>query len=171
MVEQFSIPNQSTSPRLAKFILMLKDIRSRLFEQIESLSQEALDYSPHIHKIETIGTLLLHIAGVEWSWIFEDIDKKDMDMDKWKYAFALRNNFNPPQLTGKPLNFYTDILNEVRDDVLKRLNDLQDSELDKLIVSGSDKYSIEWILYHLIQHESHHIGQINFLKRSFSLLK
>jgi uncharacterized damage-inducible protein DinB len=161
----FPVDQDDPNPRLTKLILMLKDVRESLLRQIKEISQETLDFTPNMKKIETIGTLLLHIAGVEWSWIFEDIDKMDMNFEEWKYSFALRQELDPPQLTVKPLSFYLDKLSEVRNDVLIRLNKMTDADLETLINVGKDKFTTEWIIYHIYQHESVHIGQINFLKR------
>ena len=161
--------SNNNNPRLEKFLLMLVETRKRLFRQLEGISQKNLDYSPNINRIETIGTLLLHIAAIEWSYIFEDIDKKEMSYEKWKYAFALREDLVPIQLTKKPLEFYTQILNEVREEVLQRLRKMNDSDLENLINSDNRQITIEWILYHLNQHESVHIGQINFLKRQSNI--
>jgi uncharacterized damage-inducible protein DinB len=123
-----------------------------------------LDYSPDLKRIETIGTLLLHIAAVEWSWIFEDIDGEEMDYEKWKHAFALREE-NLPQLTKQGLQFYIDRLIEVRSEVFVRLRNLDDSNLHTLVEVGNAEVSIEWILFHLLEHEAMHIGQISILKR------
>ncbi|MFW9945173.1 MAG: DinB family protein, partial [Candidatus Sifarchaeia archaeon] len=65
------------SPRVALLYSMMEKVRGRLFSRIESLSDVDIDYSPHGRSIETIGTLLFHIAAVEWSWIFEDIGGKE----------------------------------------------------------------------------------------------
>jgi uncharacterized damage-inducible protein DinB len=51
----------------------MTEIRERLLNIIEDLDEEALDYTPSERKVETIGTLLLHIAAVELGWILEDI--------------------------------------------------------------------------------------------------
>ncbi|MHA2042935.1 MAG: DinB family protein, partial [Candidatus Thorarchaeota archaeon] len=130
----------------------------------EDLPDDVLDYSPDLKRIETIGTLLLHIAAVEWSWIFEDIDGEEMDYEKWKHAFALREE-NLPQLTKQGLQFYIDRLIEVRSEVFVRLRNLDDSNLHTLVEVGNAEVSIEWILFHLLEHEAMHIGQISILKR------
>lgn len=152
------------SPRVAFFFSMMDRIRHRLLRAVEDLSDDEIDYSPDMELIETIGTLLLHIAGVEWSWIFEDIDGEEMDYEKWKHAFALREE-NLPQLTKQGLQFYIDRLTEVRNEVFLRLRDLDDSNLHILVDVGSAEVSIEWILFHLLEHEAMHIGQISILKR------
>ena len=152
------------SPRVAFLFSMMDRIRSRLLRVIEDLTDDVIDYSPDVEGIETIGTLLLHIAGVEWSYIFEDIGEEEMDYEKWKHAFALREE-NLPQLTKQSLQFYIDRLTEVRSEVFTRLRNLDDSNLHKLVGVGGAEVSIEWILFHLLEHEAMHIGQISILKR------
>jgi uncharacterized damage-inducible protein DinB len=151
------------SPRVALLFSMMVRTRGRLLRVVEDLTDSEIDYSPDMKKIETIGTLLLHIAAVEWSWIFEDIDGEEMDYEKWKHAFALREEI--PQLTKQGLQFYIDRLIEVRSDVFARLRNLDDSKLHKLVDVGSAEVSIEWILFHLLEHEALHIGQISLLSR------
>ncbi|MFQ5831196.1 MAG: DinB family protein [Candidatus Thorarchaeota archaeon] len=151
------------SDRVALWYSMMERVRERLLKRVEGLSNKELDYTPHEESVETIGTLLLHIAAVEWSWIFEDMGRQEMDYEKWKHAFALREGI--PQLKGKKLRYYLDRLNSVREDVLNRLIDVSDSELDHLVDIGEAAVSIEWILFHLIEHEAMHVGQISVLRR------
>ena len=151
-------------PRVAFLFSMMDKVRSRLLRVVEDFTDKELDYSPDMERIETIGTLLLHIAAVEWSWIFEDIDGEEMDYEKWKHAFALREE-NLPQLTKQGLQFYIDRLIEVRSEVFVRLRNLDDSDLHTLVEVGNAEVSIEWILFHLLEHEAMHIGQISILKR------
>ncbi|MHA2380159.1 MAG: DinB family protein [Candidatus Thorarchaeota archaeon] len=157
------------SPRVALLYSMMEKARERLLNRIESLSDVDIDYSPHGRSIETIGTLLFHIAAVEWSWIFEDIGGKEMDYEKWKQAFPLREDID--QLTGQRVEFYFDRLNEVRQEVLEWLKGIDDEELDRLIDLGHAEVSIEWVLFHLIEHEAMHIGQISVLSRMYDMTR
>lgn len=140
----------------------LIETRKRLLELLQKLPENILDFTPHERKVETIGTLLLHIADVEWSWIFEDIDGQEMDFETAKYAFPLRPEVNIPQLTGKDLSYYTNILQNVRQEVFEYMNRFTDADLQKKI---GENYSIEWILYHINHHEAQHYGQIQLLRR------
>jgi len=151
------------SPRVAFLFSMMDKVRSRLLKQIDDLSIEELDFTPDDKNVETIGTLIQHIAAVEWSWIFEDIDGVEMNYERWKHAFALREEI--PQQKDMKLKYYLDKLEGVRDDVLKRLAEFNDSELHHLVDIGAAVVSIEWILFHIIEHEAMHIGQISLLKR------
>ncbi len=160
----------SLPPRIATWVSMMEEVRRRLLKTVEPLSDAAIDYTPDERSVETIGTLLLHIAAVEWSWIFEDIDGKEMDYEKWKYAFALRPEVDLPQLKHQGKEFYLTRLSAVRDEVYQRLLCMKDRDLDVLVGSGEERYNIEWILFHLIEHESMHLGQVSMLSRLYRRL-
>ena len=155
--------DEGLDPRLAQISAMLQKVREKLLKRIAGLTKKELDYTPDESSVETIGTLLLHIAAVEWSWIFEDMDGLEMDYEKWKFAFPLREDI--PQIKGKGLKFYIDRLTEVREEVLERISELSDNELGHLIELDQAVVSIEWILFHIVEHEAMHIGQISVLKR------
>ena len=85
----------------------------------------------------------------------------------WKHAFSLREEI--PQIKGKKVQFYIKRLAEVRKEVLERISDLTDSHLGHLVELDHAAVSIEWILYHIIEHEAIHIGQISMLKRLYQM--
>jgi uncharacterized damage-inducible protein DinB len=155
--------NDELSPRIALVYSMMEKTRKNLLRRVKTLSREAIDYSPNPKEIESIGTLLLHIAAVEYSWIFEDIGKREMEYEKWKYGFSLREGIE--QIEGKDIEFYLSRLNETRQDVVNFLKTMSDKDLDSIVVVDSEKVSVEWIFFHLIEHEAMHIGQISFLTR------
>lgn len=160
------VPIDTNYPKKLSFLIgQMIDTRNLLLKQIEDLTQEELDFSPDIDNIETIGTLLFHIADVENSWMFEAVEGKELDLETWKYAFPLRQQLNPRQQTGKPLPHYINILNDIRDKVLKNLLKFNDNDLKKEYSNRFGTFDLEWVLYHNVQHESNHIGQINILKR------
>lgn len=159
------------SPKIATWYAIMKDSREYLVEIIEGLDEEALDFTPDEDTIETIGTLLIHIAAVEWSWIFEDIDGIKMDLERFKFGFPLRPEVDIPQIKGKSKQFYLDELKDIREEVFKRLCKLEDEELEEKVGSDEQKYTIEWILFHIAEHEMMHIGQILLLRRMFKLNK
>jgi uncharacterized damage-inducible protein DinB len=159
--------NKDLSPRVALWFSMMEEVRKRLLKKVEGLSDEEIDFTPNEQTIETIGTLLLHIAGVEWAWIFGDIDGKEVDYEKWKHAFALAPDVNIPQLREQRKDFYLNHLSEVREEVYQRLRCFQDDDLDKIVTSEGRKYSIEWILFHLVEHEAIHVGQVSVLSRLY----
>lgn len=157
------------TPGIAKFFGMFQDNRRRLMHMLEDVTDEMIDYTPKDGTFETIGTLLHHIAAIEWDWIFGDIDGQQMDWDTWKYAFANRYE-EVDQQKNKGKQYYLDILQKVRTDVQNRFRRFTDEDLKREIESGTESgriYSIEWIFFHLINHEALHLGQISVLKRLY----
>ncbi len=158
-----------SNPRLAVWIDVLDDVRARTKRYVQGLTAEQLAWHPN-PKVESIGTLLLHIAAVEFSYIQEDIMKRPMG-EEWKMAFPVR--FDMPQVSGEPPEFYIGKLDEVRVQTLEVLGGLTDADLGRMIEplepgnSGAPpvEYSIEWILYHVTEHEAHHKGQVALMKR------
>lgn len=143
------------------------EVRQKLLRMIGNLSTEEIDFTPDDRTVESIGTLLIHIAAVEWSWIFEDIDGLEMDFEKFKHGFALRPNVDIQQIEGKTIQFYITMLDEVREQVYQRMQKLTDEDLEKEIGENGDKFTIDWIFFHLVEHEAMHIGQISLLKRLY----
>ena len=161
--------DQKYTPRVAQFYSYMVEVRKNLLRMINDVDDLLIDFTPDEQSIETIGTLLLHIAGVEWSWIIADIEGKEIPYEKWKHAYALSKDVNIPQLVGKGTNFYLEILEEVRNEVYEKLKKFSDDDLNRIVEIEGNKFSIEWILYHVIEHEAMHLGQISLLKRLYKI--
>ncbi len=157
------------SPKVAEWYAIMVKSRERLLNVLEDLEEEAFDFTPNKEKFETIGTLLMHISAVEYLWIFADMDGLDVDEERFKHGFALRPETKIPQIKGKSKQFYLDELKDIREQVYKRFLRLKDEELEKIVVVEGQKFSIEWILFHIAEHEMMHIGQILLLRRLFRL--
>ena len=157
------------SPQVSQFYSYMVEVRQYLLKMINDVDDVMLDYTPDERTVETIGTLLLHIAGVEWSWIVADIEGKEIPYEKWKHAYALSEDVNIPQLVGKGVEFYLNRLKEVRNEVYEKLKEFTDDDLNRIVEIEGKKFSIEWILYHVIEHEAMHLGQISLLKRLYKL--
>lgn len=155
-------------PRVGSYLAQMEDVRRQLKKSVEGLTPEQLSWHPN-DKVESVGTLLLHIAAVELSWIGEDIMRRPMS-DDWKIAFPIR--FGIPQVKGRPLEYYLSTLDDVRNRTKADLATLVDSDLERIITpldpgdpSSNMQFSLEWILYHVIDHEAHHKGQVAVMKR------
>jgi uncharacterized damage-inducible protein DinB len=153
-------------------VAQLAETRAELLAQVSGLTPVQLAWHPN-DETESIGTQLLHVAAIEWSWIFQDIfGRPDADYDGWEEALPLR--VGAAQVTGKPLSYFTDRLARVRTEILAVLRDLTDADLPRLVGEAppaagdeprSQLYSIDWILFHLVHHEAHHAGQVELLRR------
>lgn len=161
------IPVEGYSVKLGLYLAQMEETRQRTLEYIAGLSKDTMSWIPG-ERCECIGTLILHIAAVERSWIGEDIERREME-SWWEIAFPIRLGI--PQVKGYSMDYYLGILETTRQETREALKKLSDSDLTRMITpleSESDEekeYSIEWILFHLIEHEALHAGQISLLKR------
>ena len=165
-------PPPGFGPGIGRYLAQLTEIRHELLGHVAKLTPAQLSWYPN-DETESIGTQLLHVAAIEWSWIFQDIfGRPDDDYQGWEEAFPLR--VGSPQVSGQPLDYFTDRLERVRRETSEALRGLTDDDLTRLVGEGptaegekprSHLYSIDWILFHLVHHEAHHAGQVELLVR------
>ena len=160
--------DQDLTNEIQFLFAQLEETRKRLLKLLSKIPEDIIDKTSDSEVIESIATLLDHIAAVEWSWIFEDIDGMAMDEEEWKYAFATRSWSKVKQRTGKSMSFYVDRLQEVRKAVRQRVNNMGEDDRLRVVGQENEKYTIEWILYHLNHHEAQHHGQISVLNRIYN---
>src|SRR6476619_1333867 len=65
-------PVAGYSPQIGRYVAQLTEVRQDLLYELKDLTPAQLDWHPD-EQTESIGTLLLHLDAVEWSWIYEDI--------------------------------------------------------------------------------------------------
>jgi uncharacterized damage-inducible protein DinB len=161
-------PAPGYSPGIGRYITQLTLVRQELLGQLEGLSPAKLSWHPN-ETVESIGTQLLHVAAIEWSWVFEDISGRPAEeYTGWEEALPIR--FGLPQAVGRPLEAYLEKLNQVREETFAALRGLTDDDLPKLrpeqpAEPGGEQYTIDWILFHLVEHEAHHAGQVELMVR------
>jgi uncharacterized damage-inducible protein DinB len=170
MVELELKRSAKLTPQVDTFYGMFDLTRDILIRAVDGLTVEQLDYTPDNKVVESIATLLYHIAAVEHDWIFFDIKGEEIDFEKWKYGFPLRDGVNIDQISGKDLKFYLDLLLEVRVKIFEFFESIDDEYLSKVIIlEDGTESTVEWILFHIMEHELTHIGQIRLLKRLYKL--
>ena len=161
-------PIPGFDPRIGLYLAQLEDVRERTKRYVDGLTQAQLEWHPN-PKVESIGTMLIHVAAVELSWIQEDIRREPMG-EEWRIGFPIR--FGIPQISGESLAYFIGLLDSTRAVTRDVLAGVTDADLSRALVPLDDEdtpdapqFTIEWILYHLIEHEAHHKGQIAVMKR------
>jgi len=166
-------PVEGYTPIVGRYVAQLGEVRRRLKDEVEALSIPQLDWHPD-EATESIGTLLLHIDAVEWSWMHEDIFgiPDDQYPGDWREAMPIR--YGVPQVTGRPVRWYLDKLDATREETLRILRTFNDDDLARLVGEaelgpGVEKrsrlFTIDWIIWHVLYHEAAHVGQIELLRR------
>ncbi|MGH2574813.1 MAG: DinB family protein, partial [Ignavibacteria bacterium] len=142
------------------------------------LNKEQL-FKPPIEREYPIGAYLMHFGECDAGW-YAVISGKEMsdEIKKRVYYEAWFDTtpelYNPPK---EPLevNEYIEAITETRNIFRDYILSLNDSDLDELVIQkstkGEKKVSRKWIIYHLIEHEAHHRGQMFMLIRKAGFKK
>jgi len=156
---------------------MLDDVRKVTLSGIKDISKEQLFEKPLGNEFP-IGSYLMHLAECEIFWLEvlsgitqpEDLKKRSY-YDVWYDAFK---DASPP-LFAIEISEYHEVMNEARKNLLDYMATMKDSELDEMVTfksgSGERTFSKKWIIYHLIEHEAHHRGQMFMLMRMAGMNK
>jgi uncharacterized damage-inducible protein DinB len=150
---------------IGRWLWCLEDVRQSLLKELKGISQRILDGK--IDERQTIGSLLYHIALVEADWLYEEVLCMEWNPEI-RTLFPLDSRSEDGSIThieGQSLEEHIDRLNRVREVFLSHFQtmDLVDWRKPREL----EEYDVtpEWVVYHLIEHESHHRGQIFHLLR------
>lgn len=148
--------------RLDGWIAALESARRDLESAIADLTSAKLVWQP-LSTVQSIGSLLLHIASTEAFWLGEDLNAEEK---KYLWDDSIGELFPPaPQM---PLGWYLDRIRSARARTLKRLSEISsaDQVCERADSDGkTESYSLSSIFRQLLEHEAAHRGQIDMLKR------
>jgi uncharacterized damage-inducible protein DinB len=145
---------------------MLNYVRSTTLAAVAGLGVGQLDYL-HDAQSNSIGALLLHIAGAEVGYqaaTFFDRGLSDQEKQEWGAALAL-NERTRNEIRGHELSHYVSRLEQVRAITLAELGRRTDGWLEERTssVTGPEVNNyFKW--FHVFGHEINHRGQIRWLR-------
>ena len=162
-------PVAAQSPEIGRMLGMLEETRRSTLVALEGLTVDLLDRMPDCG-VNTISTLLYHIAAIEADWLFEDVMQTGLspliaplfDIDVRDEEGVLS------RLRGSDLEAYLERLERVRAvllDVYQKMS-LEDFRAPHDL----EEYTVtpEWALFHLMQHEAEHRSQIEHIREEFA---
>jgi uncharacterized damage-inducible protein DinB len=162
-------PRKGFSPQIGTLVSMLTWMRNQILEPVQGLTVKQLDYL-HDSKANSIGALLLYLAAVEREYQLNTFEARKWDdwdeltVKEWGVPAGLGEAAR--QTTrGHELAYYLDRLREVREHTLAELRKRDDTwlmQIDNHWVWGPTNNYCKW--FHVCEHESHHNGQITWLK-------
>lgn len=162
--------NQSGT-QIELLIWMLKDIRKVTLDGVRHLSKEQLFQNPAKGEYP-IGSYLMHLAECDISWL-EILSGKEQPADLKKRSY-FDKWFDAPSDPAPPVeppevNEYFETIEETRKVFLDYISTMKDSELEEEVSftgnRGERKFKKKWIIYHILEHEAHHRGQMFMLIR------
>jgi uncharacterized damage-inducible protein DinB len=166
-------PVPGFAPQIGRYVAQLTEVRQDLLNEVAGLTAAQLEWHPD-DQTESIGTLLLHLDGVEWSWMHEDIFGAAADEYPGRWPEAMPIRAGAPQVTGRPPAAYLEPLARTRAETLTILRGFTDADLSRLVGEAAPQpgrerrsvlYTIDWIIWHVLEHEALHVGQIELLRR------
>ena len=148
-------------PEIGRFVWLLEAARERLKERLVGLDVATLDFE--LPNENSIGTLLYHLADIEMSWLFEEVLETDRLPDEVAAMLTVPTRDKEGRLTqvnGRSLPQCLDLLNRTRRHLLDAFRQMTLADFRR--VRHMDNYACtpEWVLHHLIQHETEHRGQM-----------
>jgi uncharacterized damage-inducible protein DinB len=145
---------------IGRWLWALEDVRRTLLLKLTGINQKVLDTK--MDGRQSIGSLLYHIAMIEADWLYDEVLCKEWD-SQIRALFPFEVSSKDGSLThiqGQSLEEHLDRLQKVREVFLTSFHSIDLEEWRKPRVLDQYDVTPEWVVYHLIEHESHHRGQI-----------
>lgn len=154
------------SQQIGQLVSMMEYARFTTLNEVRGLTVEQLDYLPN--KVgNSIGALLLHMAAVEFGFQVELFDKRKpnkQEATEWQAAYQL-GDLGRNQIKGKPLEFYIEKLERVRNRTLEEFKNRNDKWLYEEAIWDNNLSNNYFIWFHTFEDEINHRGQIRILKK------
>lgn len=163
-------PVPGYSPQIGTLVSEMTWMRDAVHRSVEGMTPDQVDFLLD-NKANRIGALLLHLAATEKLYQLNSFDRVGMQELEKGSAFK---DWSVPMELGEParktikghtLDYYLNILHELRERTLAELRKRDDQWLmavDKSWPWGPTNNLCKW--FHVCEHESHHDGQIGLLR-------
>jgi len=155
-------PKKGYAPQIGTTVMMLEDLKRRVTNSVRNLSQEETDFLLD-EQANRIGAMILHLAATEkyyQVYTFENRGLNKEEGERWDVAQSL-GDAGRTQLVGKPISYYLEIWDEVREETLRLLKTKDDQWFEDM-VKGSNLNN-HWAWYHVMEHQANHMGQIRMI--------
>ncbi|MBX7172845.1 MAG: DinB family protein [Pyrinomonadaceae bacterium] len=160
-------PVPNFSPEIGLFLASLYKIREAWKVAVKDLSKTELA-AKILPDVQPIGTIIIHIAEVEYFWIQQIVEGKELTAeivnllhhDLWFRDFAAED---------LDIDYCLEVVEKIHQMTLETLAKFTDADLKRTFVrmlqDRETHYSLRWIFVHLLEHDAEHKGQILMIKR------
>jgi uncharacterized damage-inducible protein DinB len=129
-----------------------KHVRAGLFLTMDQFQDDELHYKPY-DDAWSVRETLLHIANAEHGWFRFGVTG---ELDEWPGKYSLDDYLRFEDIKK--------LLTEVHDWTEKFIADLTIDDYQKVIeVPWGEKIPLGWILWHVLEHEVHHRGELSLI--------
>ncbi|MBE7098204.1 DinB family protein [Bacillus cereus] len=173
MIDYRIISRENYSNKIGELVTMLEHTRDVTLSEISNLNQSDLDFLPN-GSSNTIGSLLSHIAAMEFVHQVISFEKRDLTESeylKWRISLELGDKAREG-IKKQSLDYYLNELSQVRENTLTYLKLKQDSWLfEENKWDNGVPYNNYYLWFHVMEDEINHRGQIRTIKRLMGMNK
>ena len=161
-------PMDGFSPQIGTLVSMLNYNRQTVINTVKALTMEELDYL-HDANSNTIGALILHLGAVDKYYQINTFEGRQEFNEEEKKIWDVPMNLGEEgrqQIKGYKVDYYLDMIREVREKTIKELKKRDDKWLLAVDPEWSQEQPLNtyWKWFHVCEHESNHRGQMTWLK-------
>lgn len=155
----------SEAPEIGRWVWALGDARKRTKAVLEGLRPELIDCAPPFG-VNSVGTLLYHIALVEADWLYvEVLEQADAPTIAALFPHPVRDAQDRLTIVeGVPLAKHIMRLDAVREQMLQVFQTMTLDAFRRVRRLPDYDVTPEWVLHHLMQHEAEHRSEIAALR-------
>ena len=157
-------PIEDYSPQVGTLVSMLNDMKNRVERTVKDLSVKELDFLLD-DKANRIGALIMHLAAKEKFYkvyTFEGREFNEEEEEEWGMAMNLCEEARD-KYQGHDVQYYLDAYTKVRNKTMELMKQKDDAWLAEINAAGNMNF--HWAWYHVMEHQSSHLGQILLLKK------
>jgi len=156
-------PKEGYSPQIGIMVDMLEEIKDQITGEIQDLTQEQTDFLLD-EQANSIGAMIMHLAATEAYFQVESLEGRMWTEEEaiyWSIAAGLGET-SREEFKGKPIQYYLDIWNEVRNKTLEGFKEKDDAWFASDV---DENMNIHWAWFHVLDHSANHMGQIALVKK------
>ena len=158
-------PESGYTPQIGIMVDMLEELKDRITEDVRDLTQEETDFL-FDDKANSIGALIMHLVATEVYYQVETLEDRPFT-EKEEKLLAMAGGLgvkSREELQAKPIKYYLDLWDEVRQKTLEGLQAKDDEWFASNIEDIDENINNHWVWFHVLEHQGNHMGQIALVK-------
>lgn len=161
-------------PEVGRWLAALEDGRRDTLRELDRVTPQVLDWYPGA-PLNSIGSLLYHIALIEADWVAAEI----LGLDEPPELVALLpwpdrepgdgagNERHLSRVDGQSLDEHRGRLAGVRSFTLEHLKPMTNEDFHRVRRLEHYDAAPDWVLHHILQHEAEHRSHIAWLRDTY----
>lgn len=157
------IPETGYTPQIGIMADMLEELKARITDEVRDLSLEQTDFL-FDDQANSIGAMVMHLVATESYYQVETLEGRQWTNEETA-LLELAGGMGPEsrgKLKGKPITYYLDLWDTVREKTLAGLKKKDDAWFAAEMEEGINNH---WVWFHVLEHMAAHMGQIALVKK------